>query len=287
MHVVGNKSDPWLYEQQLAALFAKSKIVLNENLFNGVTLRVFQGMASGAMLLTEQANNGLLELFENQRHLVAFTPETLIEKADYYLKNEKKRLSIAAAGQAEILTRHTLQHRAETLLETCAPILDARPQRQMPYRLSQAAGAYALLAERFSGQALLFLARSEQAAHAALKHTHSSRRVRALAFEFLGHCLITGNQPQDALRSLFDAMRLAPRNPSPCMLIGHVMLRMGRGQQAIPFFKRGCGAWNARMRLLKKKPKNLPLQDNSKNPRFGPPMPMCSPHAANSLSRDF
>ncbi len=244
VHVVGGPGDPWLSEQQLAQLFAKSKIVLNENLFNGVTLRVFQGLASGSMLLTEKVDNGLFDLFENNRHLVAFSPDTLLTKVDYYLAHDEQRRTIAQAGQSEVLAKHTLLHRAETILESCTALFGTRPQRLLSYRLSEAAGAYALLAERFFSQARLFLPRAEQAAWAVLQDPKASRRIRARAYEYLGRCLATGNHPQDALQPLFEAMRLAPRNPVPCFLLGHLMLLLEQERQAIPFFLNGLKRLN-------------------------------------------
>ena len=239
VHVVGRKGDPWLSEQQMARLFAKARIVLNENLFNGVTLRVFQGLASGSMLLTEEAGNGLHELFEDNRHLVTFTPETLLEKAGYFLGNEDQRRAIAQAGQDVVLAQHTLLHRVETILDGCSALVGTRPPRPLPYRFSASAATYALLAERFSSQAQLFLPRAEQASVTVLQNQQASRRTKAQTYEYLGRCLATSNHPQDALKSLFEATRLAPRNPSPCFLLGHLLLHLEQKQQAVSFFSSG------------------------------------------------
>jgi len=58
------------------------------------------------------------KLFSSGRHLVSFADiDDLKGKIDRYLSNDQERRSIAAAGYAEVLKRHTYRHRLQTIIE--------------------------------------------------------------------------------------------------------------------------------------------------------------------------
>ncbi len=96
-------------------IFASAHIVLNENFFDGLTLRVFQGLASGSALLTEEGQ-GLEELFSPGDHLVSFTPATLLDWAEKMLTNPGYYTDMAAEGQRVCRQRHTSRIRAMEFL---------------------------------------------------------------------------------------------------------------------------------------------------------------------------
>jgi tetratricopeptide (TPR) repeat protein len=98
-------------------IFAQSKIVLNENLFPGLTLRIFQGLASGSLLLTESDGGGVTDFFEDGTHLVCYNPGNILEIIYDILHDYEKYQCIARTGQQECLARHTSKNRAEKLLE--------------------------------------------------------------------------------------------------------------------------------------------------------------------------
>ncbi len=102
---------------QTAEFYARSRIVINEYLYDGLNFRVFEGMASGSLLLTEASENGLPDLFEEGVHLATFTPETLVERVRYYLEHESARERIAAAGRREVMAHHTRADRARQILD--------------------------------------------------------------------------------------------------------------------------------------------------------------------------
>ncbi|MBW2140903.1 MAG: glycosyltransferase family 1 protein [Deltaproteobacteria bacterium] len=91
-------------------------MVLNENLFNGVTTRMFEGMASGTMLLTEKAGNGLNDLFTPGEDLADFGPYDLFDQIEHYLINTKERERIAVRGREKVVSSHDIRHRAEKLI---------------------------------------------------------------------------------------------------------------------------------------------------------------------------
>ena len=105
--------------RDMARTLSASRIVFNEAVDHDLNMRVFEALASGAMLLTDRAEgSGLDELFEDRRHLVIYDESDLETLADHYLTHDTEREAIASAGREEVLRRHTYDHRVETLVET-------------------------------------------------------------------------------------------------------------------------------------------------------------------------
>ena len=100
-------------------IFPKSEIVINQTVKGDLNFRVFEAMMSGAMLLTERTENGLLELFQDGQHLVTYAKGDVDEAAErvhYYLNHPDECRQIAAQGRNEIMSRHQAVHRAEVML---------------------------------------------------------------------------------------------------------------------------------------------------------------------------
>jgi hypothetical protein len=116
-----------VYLGEMAKVYSQSKIVVNMPNCGGFNMRVFEAMACGAMLLTEDTGNGQKELFKAGVHLDVYRsrPE-LFEKIDYYLAHEEEREAIAAAGQREVRTRHRYADRAQAMLSVLAQDAGAR-----------------------------------------------------------------------------------------------------------------------------------------------------------------
>jgi predicted O-linked N-acetylglucosamine transferase (SPINDLY family) len=94
---------------QTADLYADSQITLNVSLNGDLNLRVFESLAAGGFLLTDElsADSGLPQLFEAGKHLDTWrTPEELIEKIRYYRAHPAEAQRIRKAGQAELLRAH-------------------------------------------------------------------------------------------------------------------------------------------------------------------------------------
>ena len=107
-------------------IFAESKIVLNENHFNGINLRLFQALASGSLLLTEKDSDGLEALFEDGKHLITYTSDTIISKIKEYL-NSDQREKIAYNGYIECKNKHSSLARAKE----CLKIIANKDQRNL------------------------------------------------------------------------------------------------------------------------------------------------------------
>jgi 2-polyprenyl-3-methyl-5-hydroxy-6-metoxy-1,4-benzoquinol methylase len=108
------------YFDEMAEIYSASRLVFNRSLLNDVNMRVFEALACGSLLLTDDlADNGLAELFRDGVHLATYRDEQdLLDKAAYYLAREAVRERIAAAGRDAVLAGHTYRHRMETLLRT-------------------------------------------------------------------------------------------------------------------------------------------------------------------------
>jgi GT2 family glycosyltransferase/tetratricopeptide (TPR) repeat protein/2-polyprenyl-3-methyl-5-hydroxy-6-metoxy-1,4-benzoquinol methylase len=106
------------YFEDMAHTYSAARLVFNCSIANDVNMRVFEALACGSLLLTNDlSDNGQSELFHDGVHLATYRDaEELLDKARFYLKREDVRERIAAAGRAEALARHTYQHRMEHLL---------------------------------------------------------------------------------------------------------------------------------------------------------------------------
>jgi glycosyltransferase involved in cell wall biosynthesis len=94
---------------QTADLYADSQVTLNISLNGDLNLRVFEALAAGGFLLTDELPeaSGLPLLFQSGKHLETWrTPGELIEKIRYYLAHPAEAQRIRAAGQAELIRAH-------------------------------------------------------------------------------------------------------------------------------------------------------------------------------------
>lgn len=104
------------WPEQMARIYASSKIVVNACVNCDVNMRVFEAMASGALLITDNAD-GLEDLFRNGEHLIIYRSDTALPNLiDYYLKHPEERERIARQGQELVLREHTYAHRTEEIL---------------------------------------------------------------------------------------------------------------------------------------------------------------------------
>ena len=106
------------YFDEMAETYSASRVVFNRSVLGDVNMRVFEALACGSLLVTnELSDNGQAELFRNGEHLVTYRDlDELVEKITYYLEHEDERERIAAAGRKEVLAAHTYRHRMETIL---------------------------------------------------------------------------------------------------------------------------------------------------------------------------
>jgi len=106
------------YFEEMARAYSAARVVFNRSVANDVNMRVFEALACGSLLLTNDlGDNGQDELFQDGVHLATYRgPEDLLDKIDYYLRREEIRERIAEAGRSEALGKHTYRQRMEGLL---------------------------------------------------------------------------------------------------------------------------------------------------------------------------
>jgi len=108
--------------RKMSEIYSGSKIGFNSSIINDINMRVFEIMASGCFLLTNDIkNNGLQDLFTKGKHLVVYkNDKELLELIDYYLSHEQEREKIALAGYNEVVNNHTYYHRVQKMFNYIA-----------------------------------------------------------------------------------------------------------------------------------------------------------------------
>jgi spore maturation protein CgeB len=104
----------WLNEA--AKIYSASKLIFNRSINGDLNMRVFEAMSCGGLLITDVAN-GILDIFENKKHMVLYNDSDLEEIIGYYLVNEDERVKIAKAGMDEVQQKHTYDVRLKEMLK--------------------------------------------------------------------------------------------------------------------------------------------------------------------------
>lgn len=169
-------------------IFSRSLITLNENLFPGLTLRVFQGLAAGSLVLTEALPG--ISPFRDGEHLACYGSRDVLQKTGAILDSPTRYAPLARAGQELCREGHTSCARAAQML---ARLEESPPQRQeaAERRWSALLATHRYLA-RFGGRlgavangfAELARAKGPHAAEAMIElgdiHARRGRRADAL-----------------------------------------------------------------------------------------------------------
>jgi len=105
------------FDEEMADVLSKSRIVFNNAIKNDLNMRVFETLSVGSFLLTDRTyNNGQDEMFIDGEDLVVYEDEEIVEKIKFYLNHEELREKIARRGNQIALAAHTYFHRTEELL---------------------------------------------------------------------------------------------------------------------------------------------------------------------------
>lgn len=141
------KFDACILREEMSRIYGASRVVFNKSINGDVNMRVFEGLASGAMVLTDEIGNGLTELFHVGEDLVTYEDATdLLQKLDYYMQHEEERQRVAACGQAKALAGHTYADRVAVVLSAVQSLAVAGSRTRVatdPYRI-YATAHYAL-----------------------------------------------------------------------------------------------------------------------------------------------
>jgi Glycosyl transferases group 1/DUF based on E. rectale Gene description (DUF3880) len=101
---------------EVAEYYRRAKLVLNELLFDGINLRTFEAMASGALLLTE-ADRGEGRIFTDSENIAVFNASNLEQVVTDLLADEDKIKNIAETGLKLINSSHTISNRLDVVLK--------------------------------------------------------------------------------------------------------------------------------------------------------------------------
>ncbi|MFZ5586623.1 MAG: glycosyltransferase family protein [Thermodesulfobacteriota bacterium] len=145
--VRGGRQDQWFATADAARLYREHQVVLNENLFAGLTTRPLEVMAAGGCLLSEAAPGTMDRHFSDLEHLAYFDPDSFEQKLEQLLGDHRLRLRLAEQGRAAVRAGHSFRHRARQLLDHIVE-MSKRPPEERP----RARGGEAL---RREGEALL------------------------------------------------------------------------------------------------------------------------------------
>lgn len=117
---------------EVSEIYSQAKIVFNTSIAGDVTMRLFEGTACGALVLTDSIANGLDRLFTIGQEIVVYQDDhDLLDKIAYYLAHDDEREHIARAGRQRTVQQHLYTQRVQLILETCTT---SRFQRCAPMR---------------------------------------------------------------------------------------------------------------------------------------------------------
>lgn len=115
----GVRRFPGVSQEESLKIFYSSKINLNitlRSIVSGVPARVFDVMSVGGFVLSNWQEE-IPELFVEDKEIVTYkTPEELIDKADYYLKHEDKRVRIGISGYQKVKEHYTWEQRLNKII---------------------------------------------------------------------------------------------------------------------------------------------------------------------------
>lgn len=133
-------------------IFNRSQMVLNQSAAGELNFRLFEAMACGAAVLTEATGHGLTELFTPGEQVLTYRRGDAADAARVAAAAlaDPGLAAIAAAGKREVLSRHTIGHRAAMILDLARELIGARAPAGRLGRLPMVEGelrkAYAMLA---------------------------------------------------------------------------------------------------------------------------------------------
>lgn len=105
--------------EEAADIYGQSKICFNQAMVDDINMRCFEVLGAGGFLLTDDLPTMEALGLKHGVHCALYTGlDDMVMKAQYYLKHEKERESIAEAGHAFVMQNHTIGHRVLTMLKT-------------------------------------------------------------------------------------------------------------------------------------------------------------------------
>ena len=121
-----------VWREDMARLFARARVVFNCSLAGDLNMRVFEGLAAGALVLTDRIGNGFETLFAPGEHLAVYADDDALERElARWLADPTSRESVAARGQRLALGHHTYDHRMRELVRLALAVPARRTQAEV------------------------------------------------------------------------------------------------------------------------------------------------------------
>lgn len=118
MHIHSSREAGLLSWSETCRFMAECRMVFNYSLATGLNMRLYETLSMGKLLLTNRKGSSPDIFFKDGEHLAIYeTPEELIEKAKYYLKDENERRRVAKAGQKLVHEKHTYIDRMKFVIK--------------------------------------------------------------------------------------------------------------------------------------------------------------------------
>lgn len=109
-----------LYLNDLAQLYQRSKIIYNDSINETMTLRIFEGIGSKSLVISDTVPEQDL-ILSPDRHYVRYTNDSdKIRKIRHYLHEKAEAQTIADCGFNWVMQHHNFSVRAKELLEAIA-----------------------------------------------------------------------------------------------------------------------------------------------------------------------
>jgi len=231
VHIRGDHPENQVNQQELGRIYSQARVAVNESIQGEVNLRVFEAMAAGALLLTEDVGSNLLGLFTPGKHLITYGPGDLLEKAAYFLAHEEERQAIARQGREEIQARHHTLARARQFLE----YLGDRDFSWHPPDHLQLGQTLMHLAFRGLYPAPLGCSRAQLHLEEALRRHPGS----APTYLALGQLALMRRDLSGAQAAYDRALALAPGDFHLHILRGHLLRQLHQEEAAAAAFRQG------------------------------------------------
>lgn len=231
LHLRGDRSENQVTHHELGRIYSQARVVINESIQGEVNLRVFEAMAAGALLLTEDVGPNLVGLFTPGEHLITFGPEDLVEKAAYFLAHEEERRDIAWQGRELVCARHDTLARARQFLDYLG---EGVGFRQTPDHLQLGQTMFHLTI-RGLYPVRLGMARARFHLHEA----QSQRPGNAAVYLTLGQLAVMAHDFAGAQAAYDLAQVLDPGDFHLQILRGHLLRQLHQPEAAAAAFRRG------------------------------------------------
>jgi hypothetical protein len=101
---------------EMAQYYNRCQMVFNLSMRGDLNMRTFEAMSCGSMLITQDINNGLRDLFVPNEHVVVHNIDNSAKIIELYKQKPEEVSRIAKNGFELVRDNHTYTHRMEYIL---------------------------------------------------------------------------------------------------------------------------------------------------------------------------